>query len=166
MVSGLHLFDVDHLAAVKDDHMNGLFGSFRQISQIRLRLLSEIELAKEEVPQFDEFESQKVVPGLWILPDVTEVGQRGKQAVGSAFRKFDLRRQVPDADAMSVLSQRLQDQGGPLDRLDQIVWLGGSGHRFVIRNIVSSYSIVANIFVKLFVFYGGVFARTGWEEGE
>jgi hypothetical protein len=151
MVSGLHFFDVDNLPAIKNHHMNGLSDSVCKIPQKRFRLLSEIKLTEEQVPEFDQFEPQEIVPGLRILPDVTEIRQRRKKTVSGSFRKFELGGQVPDADAVGVLPEHLENGRDPLDGLDQIVRSGGFAHRFVLRNNVSQYNIEVIIFVKTFL---------------
>jgi hypothetical protein len=47
-----HLIDIDDLTPVKEDHMDRLLYSFCKVSEERLGLFPEIELAEKKVAQF------------------------------------------------------------------------------------------------------------------
>ena len=66
---------------IEEDHVNGLFCPFSQIPQERLCLFSQIELIEELIAKFNEPETQKVVPCLWILPDITEIAKGREESV-------------------------------------------------------------------------------------
>jgi hypothetical protein len=137
-----NLIDIDNFVSVEEDEMNGFFRFLRKVFQEGLRLSSQIELAENKLPQFNPFETQKIISCLWILPDKTKVGEGGKEAMGRSFRKFDFGRQIPDAYSPRTPAQDVNQGRNTVNRLNKIARLYGLIGHFIVSQYGMSFLII------------------------
>jgi hypothetical protein len=70
--------------------MDCLFGPFSEVPQNWLSHFSEVELTEKGLTHLDKFKAQEIVPGLWFLPDIAKVRERGEETVGCSLGKSDM----------------------------------------------------------------------------
>ena len=126
----LNFVHIDHLIPIQNHQMRRLFRLLREIPQNRFRNLPKIKLAAQLGIQIHQLQAQKVELRRRVLADIPKIGQGGEDAVYRPFREIQSRGQISDAHPLGILSHPIENQGNPLDRLDEIARLGLDCFRF------------------------------------
>lgn len=118
-VGALQALGVDDVGAVQDAQVHGVAGDLAQFLQERQRHLAQLESLLGELTEFEQVQTQPVLPALGVLLHQPAGAQRGQQPVRGALGDAQPPRDVGDPE-LGIEGEAVQHIQGAADRSESV----------------------------------------------